>query len=158
MKSDIFRITVKDKAVRDALAKLPERVSENVRKRAARRALRPFVKELARLWVSARLGRDERAAHRRAIGAATILDVRRNGAGPTAPTRVRVGVDYRRKYGRLQKVWHLIESGFNHKTAKRRVKGRFISLSWAKGRVGPASTAVSRQMLIEAKKALEGGK
>lgn len=154
----VFRITVKDKELRQTMAKLAPEVSERVRKRGARRALRPYTKELARLWVAARFKRDEKAAHRRAIGKATILDVRRAGAGPTAPTRVRIGVNYARKYGRMQKVWHLLESGFNHKTARRRIQGKFLSLSWARGRVGPASTAVSREMLSEARKALEGRK
>ena len=157
-KRDLLRIKVQSEAVRQALAKLPPRLNENVRKRAARRVLSPYVKELAGRWLRANF----RGAppHRLAISAATELDVRRFGSGPSAPIRARIGVRYGKRAkaaafarGR-QRIFHLLENGFRHKTAKRKITGRYISFAWARSSLARIMQQLSDQTLVEAHKEL----
>ena len=156
---DLLRIRVQGESVRQALAKLPPRLNENVRKRAARRVLSPYVKELAGRWLRASF-RGPSAKHRLAISAATELDVRRAGSGPSAPIRARIGVRYgkRAKAAALargrQRIFHLLENGFRHKNAKRKVTGRFISFAWARSSLARIMQQLSDQTLVEAHKEL----
>lgn len=158
-KADLLRIRVDSAAVRQALTKLPPRLNEAVRKRAARKVFRPYVRELATKWLTANF-RGPSAKHRLAISAATELDVRRMGSGPEAPIRARLGVRYGRKAkangltkGR-QKVFHLLESGFRHKQAKKRIVGRYISFAWARSSLGKITKQLSDATLVEAHKEL----
>jgi hypothetical protein len=111
-----LKITLNDKALRAILAKLPDNLNERARKKGARKALAPFVKKLAGIWKSSPYR--GKPTHRKAIAAATQLDVRRMGAGPTAPIRSRIGVRYGTKGGATakgrQRVYHLLELGYRH--------------------------------------------
>jgi len=127
------RLTVDDRAVREALAKLPERLNERARKNGIRRAMSPHARALKAVATSAP-GRG-RKLHRRAIASATKFDVRRGGVGPTAPLVVRLGVQYGRKGGARakgrQRVFHLLEGGFRHYGSS----GRYTNKGKA-GRIG----------------------
>ena len=116
MSTPALKITVDDKALREALAKLPERLNERARKNGARRALAPFAKSLGRIWAASRYR--GKATHRKAIQAAAQMDVRRIGRGPLAPLRSQVGIRYGSKGGARakgrQRVYHLLELGFRH--------------------------------------------
>ena len=116
MRTSALKITVDDKALRETLAKLPERLNERARKNGARRALAPFAKSLGRIWASSRYR--GKATHRKAIQAAAQMDVRRMGGGPLAPLRSQVGIRYGSKGGARakgrQRVYHLLELGFRH--------------------------------------------
>lgn len=111
-----IKITVNDRELRRTLERLPERLNERARKNGARRALAPYVKQIAAIWAAAPY--EGKPVHRKAIAAATKLDVRRVGSGPTAPLRARIGVQYGRKGGARakgrQRVYHLLELGFRH--------------------------------------------
>ncbi len=154
---DRLKITIRDAAVRQALSKLPPNLNENVRKRAFRKVLKPFAQELAARWLRATF-KGPGAKHRLAVSVATEFDVRRAGSGPSAPIRGRIGVQYGRKAkaaakGR-QRIWHLLENGFRHKTAKRRITGRYISFAFARSRLGQITKLLSDQTLVEAHKEL----
>lgn len=105
-----------DKVLRQTLKKLPDQLNERARKNGARRALAPFAKSLGRVWASARYR--GKATHRKAIQAATQLDIRRMGSGPTAPLRTQIGIRYGSKGGARakgrQRIYHLLELGFRH--------------------------------------------
>ncbi len=155
-----IKVTVDDKALRETLARLPERLNERARKNGARRALAPYVKQIAAIWAAAPY--EGKPVHRKAIAAATKLDVRRVGSGPTAPLRARIGVQYGRKGGARakgrQRVWHLLEAGFRHKAAGRKIPGAFRSYRWARQALQGAMAAVSRETLLEARKLLGAGR
>ena len=155
-----IKIRVDDKALRETLARLPERLNERARKTGARRALAPFVKQLAALWAAAPY--QGKAVHRKAIASATQLDVRRVGGSPMSPLRARIGVRYGRKGGARakgrQRIWHLLEGGFRHQTAGRKIPGAFRSYRWGRQALQRAMQAVSRETLVEARKLLGGAK
>lgn len=116
MSTTAMRVTVDDKALRAMLAKLPEKLNEQARKKGARKALRPFVKQLANIWRAATYR--GKPTHRKAIASAAQLDVRRMGGGPTAPIRSQIGIRYGTKGGAKakgrQRVYHLLELGYRH--------------------------------------------
>ena len=155
-----IKVTVDDKALRETLARLPDRLNERARKNGARRALAPFAKSLGRIWASSRYR--GKATHRKAIQAAAQMDVRRLGGGPLAPLRSQVGIRYGSKGGARakgrQRVWHLLEAGFRHKAAGRKIPGAFRSYRWARQALQGAMAAVSRETLLEAHKLLGGAK
>lgn len=119
MNSTRMEISFRSKEVRAALAALPKNVSEAVRKRVARRVMKPYVGTLAAAWLSANF-RGPDAKHRMAVAAALEADVRRVGAADASIIRTRLGVRYgsRAKAAAFakgrQKVWHLLEYGFRH--------------------------------------------
>ena len=176
------RFTVDDRAVREALAKLPERLNERARKNGIRRAMAPHVRALKAVSTSAP-GRG-RKLHRKAIAAATKFDVRRGGAGPSAPLVVRLGVQYGSKGGARakgrQRVFHLLEGGFRHYGKSKRYtnKGKtgrvargtpVIAASvgmkpgnrrygtYARTNLREVMNAISREVLAEARRLLTGG-
>jgi hypothetical protein len=112
----VIQIKLDSKELKATLEKLPERLNERARKNGARRALAPFVKELAAIWKASKYR--GKPTHRKAIAAATQLDIRRMGAGPTAELRSRIGVRYGSKGGSRakgrQRIYHILESGFRH--------------------------------------------
>lgn len=153
-----IQVKVNDRQLRETLEKLAPRLNERARKTGARRALAPYVKQIAALWQAAPY--KGKPLHRRAIASATQLDVRRVGSGPLAPLRARIGVRYGRKGGARakgrQRVWHLLEAGFRHKAAGRKIPGAFRSYRWARQALQGAMAAVSRETLLEARKLLGG--
>lgn len=115
--TQLLTATFKDKAVQDALAKLPARLAVNAQKRALRAALQPVQRELRSAWLGASF--KGKAPHRKAIAAAHRIDVRRVAGSDSAVTRARLGVDYAGLGGgasrtNRQKIWHLLEFGFRH--------------------------------------------
>lgn len=158
MKTSALKITVDTKELRQTLERLPANLNERVRKKGARKALAPLTKEMAALWRSATY-RGGKAVHRRAIASATQLDIRRTGGNATAPLRSRIGVRYGTKGGARakgrQRVYHLLELGFQHVGGKR-VPGAFRSLAWATRSLQKAANAMAAETLAEAKRLLEG--
>ena len=75
MKTNALKISVDSKELQKTLERLPANLNERVRKKGARKALAPFTKEMAALWRSASYR--GKGTHRRAIAAATQLDIRR---------------------------------------------------------------------------------
>jgi len=158
MSTPLITLKLKDREVKAALAQLPPKVNERIRKRVARQVVKPFVGLLKSAWVGAQFR--GKAPHRRAIASAVRTDVRRVGAGPSAPVRTRVGVDYSRKAARAkgrQRVFHLLEAGFRHKAGKKRIQGRFIAFRLARAKLSGIMQQYSAQVLREAKAALKGG-
>lgn len=157
--SSALKITVDSKELRKTLERLPANLNERVRKKGARKALAPLTKEMAALWRSANY-RGRKATHRRAIASATQLDIRRMGGDAMAPLRCRIGVRYGAKGGARakgrQRVYHLLELGFRHKTAGKRIQGAYRSFTWAMRTVTRASNAVAAETLAEAKRLLGG--
>ena len=102
--------------VRAALRGLGDRVAQNVIKRSMRKALEPIRSQLKTTWLGAAYR--GKPLHRKAIASATKMDIRRNGAGPTAAITGRVGVMYGKGggvgAGGRQKIWHLLEAGYRH--------------------------------------------
>lgn len=121
-RSTNVRFVVDDRLVREALAKLPARLNERARKNGIRRAVAPHVRALKSIARSAP-GKGKKL-HRRAIASATKFDVRRSGAGPTAPLIARIGVQYGHRGGARargrQRIFHLLEGGFRHYGRSRR--------------------------------------
>lgn len=156
----MLKLTVKSAEVKSALALLPGRVAQNVQKRAARNVFKPLAGELGREWLTANF-RGPSTKHRLAIAAATQFDVRRQGAGDSAPIRIRLGVRYGRKGGEAakgrQKIWHLLENGFTHRASGRFIPGRQISRSWADGVLAGALTDMADRVLEYAAQALKKG-
>jgi len=155
-----LKLTLKAQEVKTALGALPARVAENVQKKAARRVFKPLAGEMGRRWLTADF-RGPSAKHRLAIAQATQFDVRRQGAGLGAPIRIRLGVRYGRKGGEAakgrQKVWHLLENGFEHRGSGRHVAGRQISRSWADGALPGALSEMVDLVLQFAADALKKG-
>ncbi len=177
-----LKFTVDDRAVREALAKLPERLNERARKNGIRRAMAPHVRALKAVATSAP-GRG-RKLHRKAIAAATKFDVRRGGAGASAPLVMRLGVQYGSKGGARakgrQRVWHLLEGGFRHygKSSRYTNKGKSGRIArgapviaatvgfkagnrrygtYAQTNLRKVMTDISREVLAEAQRLLTGG-
>lgn len=147
-----FKLDAKE--VERALAALPPKLNEKVRKRAIRGVLTPARKALRQAWRSAPFR--GKALHRKAIASATKLDVRRRGSGPSAPTMFSLGVQYGRKGGAAakgrQRVWHLLENGFRHQQAGR-VPGRRISQNWVTSNQARLLMQLQETILIEAAEA-----
>lgn len=153
--STMVKIKVDDAKVRAMLATLSPQVNEQVRKKGARNALGPFLKNLRGLWRSAAFR--GKPTHRRAIASATRVDIRRKGSGPTAPLQIRMGVQYGRKGGARargrQRIWHLLENGFRHRSGTV-VAGRRISTRFATSNIGKIGDAITRETFAAAKSVL----
>ena len=136
---------------------LPRALSESIRKKAIRAGLQPYVKTLRQKWKSS-LYRGK-APHRKAIAAATQLSSpKRIGSGDTATIRAELGVQYGRKGGAKargrQRIYHLLEQGFNHVGAGRAVPGANRSLAWAQANLSRAMESISDEIIVQAGKAL----
>ena len=86
----VVKVTVDTKEVRDTLRRLSPRLNESVRKKAIRKAAKPFTASLKALWVSAPY--KGKNPHRKAIAAATKLNSPKRMGGEGAPIRVELGV------------------------------------------------------------------
>lgn len=119
------KVTVDTQTVDKLLGQMPRRMNEAIRKRAMRSALAPAQKELRKRWAAAMFR--GKKPHRKAIAAATQIDVRRMGSGDSATIQGAVGVRYGRKGGARaagrQKVWHLLEHGFFRHAATSAYRG-----------------------------------
>ncbi len=153
----MIKFTLDDKNVRKTLAALPPKLNERVRKRAIRSVLNPARNSLRALWKAAPY--KGKPLHRRAIASATRVDIRRNGAGPSAPLVFALGVQYGRKGGSRakgrQRVWHLLENGFRHRQAGR-VPGSRRSATWAARNTSRLMTAIQEAILTEAAELMGG--
>jgi len=166
----MFRYTVSDAELRDTLAKLPQRMVTNVRKRGMRKPLTKVRADLRALWRKAKFR--GKAPHRKAIAAATRIDIRRVKGNSI---RGIVGVQYGKKGGARasgrQRIYHLLESGFKHTSAKhggmlggikstlgirKRILGRNISAGYVKANGRRIFNEISRAILAEARIALKG--
>lgn len=143
-----------ERRLKEALSKLPEKVSESVRKKGIRKGANPFVKDLRKLWRSAKY--KGRRPHRRAIGHAIVLDgPKRAGKGPSAPLRFSIGVDYASKRAqKKQRIYHLLESGFRHVGSKSKIRGAKRSLKWSRSNQKKLARSIQEQILIAAREAL----
>lgn len=155
----MIKLKVSTSEATAALNGLAPALSESIRKKAIRAALQPYVKTLRPVWKSARYR--GKAPHRTAISAATKLaSPKRMGAGPGAPIRASLGVQYGRKGGNKargrQRIYHLLEDGFYHVHGGFRMPGSHRSRTWAQANIGRAMQAISDQIVIFARKALEG--
>jgi len=132
-----IRFKVEDREVIRVLRSLSPKLNEQIRRKAIRAAARPYINELKAAWRAAPFNGD--GSTRKAISATTRLNgPKRRGSGPGAPLWFEIGVDYAGKRGKeRQKVWHLMEHGFQHNASGSRVPGRFISTRWVRKR-GPA--------------------
>jgi len=155
--SSVVQIKVEDAALRKALGALAPRVNEAVRKKGARAAMSPFLKQLRSLWRAASFR--GKPTHRRAISSATRIDIRRRGSGSLAPLRIQMGVQYGKKGGASargrQRVWHLLENGFRHRSGAA-VLGKHISGKFAVTNVQKMMDAVTTETMAAAKAALKG--
>lgn len=147
----VIKFKLDAKKVERALAALPPKLNERVRKKAIRKAMNPARKALQQLWRSAPYR--GKALHRKAIASATKLDVRRRGRGPAAATMFALGVQYGRKGGAAakgrQRVWHLLERGFKHRQAGR-IPGAKISENWVRRNQARLMLALQDSILTEA--------
>lgn len=165
-----LRLTVQDAELRRVLERLPKQIVTNVRKRGMRKPLMKVRDDLRRLWRKAKFR--GKAPHRRAIASATRIDIRR-----VKNNNIRgiVGVQYGKKGGARaqgrQRVYHLLESGFKHTSAKqsgiigsvrgalgmrKRIRGRGISSGYVKANGARVFREISQSVLREARAALKG--
>jgi len=146
---------VDDAKLRKVLAELSPRMNERVRKTGARRAFAPYLKTLKNLWRSASFR--GRPLHRRAIASATKVDIRRKGSTADAALQMRMGVQYGRKGGAAakgrQRVWHLLENGFRHRSGTV-VAGRRISTRFATTNIQKLGESIAIETLSAAKSVL----
>ena len=153
-----MRYTLADAEVRKALAALPSNLSQRVRKKGMRTALRPVREDLRRIWRSASFR--GKPTHRRAIANATRIDVRRRGSSSAAVVVGEAGVVYGKKGGArakgMQRVWHLLEDGFRHVGSSRRIPGRKLSTTYVMRNMRRILTSISRETLREARAILRG--
>lgn len=149
------RMRVDDARLRKVLADLSPTMNERVRKTGSRRAFAPYLKTLKNLWRSESFR--GRPLHRRAIASATKVDIRRRGSGPGAPLQMRMGVQYGRKGGAAakgrQRVWHLLENGFRHRSGTV-VAGRRISTRFATTNIQKIGESIGAETLAAAKSVL----
>lgn len=151
------RVTLQDAEARKILAQLPATVSEAVRKAAMRKALLPVRTALRSSWRGA--STKHRGRHLAAIAAATQIEVKRFGrAGPDAVVRGKVGVVYGERGGKKaagrQRLWHLLEGGFRHRSG-RTVGGRHLSRTIAHRMLQAAVSEVGRGVAEALRKYLE---
>lgn len=149
------RFSVDDSEVRKVLGQLAPRIGETLRKAGIRAGTRPYVRSLQQVWRSARY--EGRGATRKAIAATIKLDgPKRRGAGPAAPLSFQIGVDYGAKRGGgRQRVWHLLEHGFRHVRAGRRIPGSGRSSAWARQNGQLVARSIQQQILAIARRALQ---
>ena len=104
-----------------ALRGLAPKVQQSVLRKGMRRGLMPLRDRLRTEWRSAFYR--GRPTHRRAIAAATQIDVRRAGPASAGAVQGRVGVMYGAKGGATakgrQRIWHLLEGGFRRYTNRK---------------------------------------
>ncbi len=154
---NVVTVTIDTKEVRETLRRLSPALNEAVRKKAIRKAARPFVATLKALWVSAPY--KGKNPHRRAIAAATkVSSPKRLASGPGAPIRAELGVVLGKKGGAraggMQYVYPWLENGFNHKASGKFIPGSRRSLAWSHANINGFMTAIATEILIEARKIL----
>ena len=153
---NVVKVSVDTAEVRRTMAKLPEKLNESIRKSAMRKAAKPYTADLKRLWLSATYS--GKSPHRRAIAYATKLNSPKRMGGPGSSIRVELGVVLGKKGGSkakgMQYPYPWLENGFNHKSSGKFIPGSHRSLQWSMGVVNGFMQAISREILIEAKKIL----
>lgn len=154
---NIVTITVDTKEVRETLRRLSPRLNEAVRKKAIRKAAKPFTAALKALWISAPYrGKNP---HRRAIAAATkISSPKRTIGGESAPIKSELGVVLGQKGGTraggMQYVYPWLENGFNNKSAGKFIPGSHRSLTWSQANTSAFMQSIAIEILVEARKIL----
>jgi len=152
----VVKVTVDTKEVRDTLRRLSPRLNESVRKKAIRKAAKPFTAALKALWVSAPY--KGKNPHRKAIAAATKLNSPKRMGGEGAPIRVELGVVLGKKGGArakgMQYVYPWLENGFKHKASGKFIPGSHRSLAWSKANVSAFMQSIATEILVEARKIL----
>lgn len=153
----MIKWTVEDRDVMRTLRALPPKLNEQVRKKSIRAAAKPYIAKLKAAWRAERFGGKGKV--RRAIASTTKLDgPKRRGGGNLAPLTFGIGVDYAGKSGKgRQRLWHLLERGFVHKGAKRRIPGRLVSTRWVEANGVRMARRIQEEILIHAAK-LTGGR
>jgi len=153
----VIKWTVEDRDVMRTLRALPPKLNEQVRKKSIRAAAKPYIAKLKAAWRAERFGGKGKV--RRAIASTTKLDgPKRRGGGNLAPLTFGIGVDYAGKSGKgRQRIWHLLESGFMHKGANRRIPGRLVSTRWVEANGVRMARRIQEEILIHAAK-LTGGR
>lgn len=153
----MIKWTVEDRDVIRTLRALPPKLNEQVRKKSIRAAARPYIAKLKAAWRAERFGGKGKV--RRAIASTTKLDgPKRRGGGNLAPLTFGIGVDYAGKSGKgRQRLWHLLERGFMHKGANRRIPGRLVSTRWVQANGVKMARRIQEEILIHAAK-LTGGR
>ena len=152
----MIKWTVEDRDVIRTLRALPPKLNEQVRKKSIRAAAKPYIAKLKAAWRAERFGGKGKV--RRAIASTTKLDgPKRRGGGNLAPLTFGIGVDYAGKSGKgRQRLWHLLERGFMHKGANRRIPGRLVSTRWVQANGVRMARRIQEEILIHAAK-LTGG-
>lgn len=153
---NVVKVKIDTKEVRDILRRLSPRLNESVRKKAIRKAAKPFTASLKALWISAPYrGKNP---HRKAIGAATKLSSPKRMGGEGAPIRVELGVVLGKKGGArakgMQYVYPWLENGFKHKASGKFIPGSNRSLAWSRVNVNAFMRSIANEILIEARKIL----
>ncbi len=152
----VVKVTVDTKVVRDTLRRLSPRLNESVRKKAIRKAAKPFTASLKALWVSAPY--KGKNPHRKAIAAATKLNSPKRMGGEGAPIRVELGVVLGKKGGArakgMQYVYPWLENGFKHKASGKFIAGSHRSLAWSRSNVSAFMQSIATEILVEARKIL----
>ena len=153
----MIKWTVEDRDVMRTLRALPPKLNEQVRKKSIRAAAKPYIAKLKAAWRAERFGGKGKV--RRAIASTTKLDgPKRRGGGNLAPLTFGIGVDYAGKSGKgRQRLWHLLERGFMHKDARRRIPGRLVSTRWVEANGVRMARRIQEEILIHAAK-LTGGR
>jgi hypothetical protein len=153
----MIKWTVEDRDVIRTLRALPPKLNEQVRKKSIRAAARPYIAKLKAAWRAESFGGKGKV--RRAIASTTKLDgPKRRGGGNLAPLTFGIGVDYAGKSGKgRQRLWHLLERGFMHKGANRRIPGRLVSTRWVQANGVRMARRIQEEILIHAAK-LTGGR
>ena len=153
----MIKWTVEDRDVMRTLRALPPKLNEQVRKKSIRAAAKPYIAKLKAAWRAERFGGKGKV--RRAIASTTKLDgPKRRGGGNLAPLTFGIGVDYAGKSGKgRQRIWHLLERGFMHKGANRRIPGRLVSTRWVEANGVRMARRIQEEILIHAAK-LTGGR
>ena len=153
----MIKWTVEDRDVIRTLRALPPKLNEQVRKKSIRAAAKPYIAKLKAAWRAERFGGKGKV--RRAIASTTKLDgPKRRGGGNLAPLTFGIGVDYAGKSGKgRQRLWHLLERGFMHKGANRRIPGRLVSTRWVQANGVRMARRIQEEILIHAAK-LTGGR
>lgn len=154
----MIKWTVEDRDVIRTLRALPPKLNEQVRKKSIRAAARPYIAKLKAAWRAERFGGKGKV--RRSIASTTKLDgPKRRGGGNLAPLTFGIGVDYAGKSGKgRQRLWHLLERGFMHKGANRRIPGRLVSTRWVEANGVRMARRIQEEILIHAAKLTGGGR
>ena len=153
---NVVKVKIDTKEVRDILRRLSPRLNESVRKKAIRKAAKPFTASLKALWISAPY--KGKNPHRKAIASATKLNSPKRMGGEGAPIRVELGVVLGKKGGAkakgMQYVYPWLENGFKHKASGKFIPGSNRSLAWGQVNVNAFMRSIANEILIEARKIL----